>query len=112
MFKKRLPHSFYGVEVAVGVKVGVLVGVKVGVFVGVKVGEGVKVAVGVCVKVAVGIGVDVEVGGIVPNRVICGANHRTLSWLGEPLAVTSRMNLTLFPAKGLRSMSTGKYLPS
>ena len=73
--KNSIPHSFYGVEVAVDVKVGV----KVGVLVGVKVGEGVKVAVGVCVKVAVGIGVDVEVGGIVPNRVICGANHRALS---------------------------------
>jgi len=97
--KNRDPHSFYGVEVAVGVKVGVLVGVNVG--------EGVKVAVGVCVNVAVGTGVKVEVGGIVPNRVICGANHRALSWLGEPLAVTSSMNLTLFPANGLRSMSTG-----
>ena len=99
LHKNKLPSSFYGVEVAVGVKVGVLVGVKVGV--------GVKVAVGVSVNVAVGTRVNVDVGGIVPNRVICGANHSALSWWGEPLAETSRMNLTLFPAKGLRSMSTG-----
>ena len=103
LLKNRLPHSFYGVEVAVGVKVGV----KVGVLVGVKVGEGVKVTVGVDVNDAVGTGVKVEVGGRVPSRVICGANHRALSWLGEPLAATRRMNLTLFTANGLRSISTG-----
>ena len=93
---------------AVGVSVGVFVGVLVRVFVGVKVGVCVIVAVGVSVNVAVG----VAVGGGVPNRVICGATHRALSFLGEPLAVTSRINLTLFPAKGLRSISIGKYLPS
>ena len=91
--------ALVGVKVWVGVREGAAVAV------GVKVGEEVKVGVGV--NVAVGTGVKVEVGGIVPSRVICGANHRALSWLGEPLAVTNRMNLTLFPANGLRSMSTG-----
>ena len=108
--------------------VGVKVGVSVAVFIGVKVGVGVKVAIGVEVKVAVKVGVKtavrvgvnvtgevevkVEVGGSVPSRVMCGANHMALSWLGEPLAVTSRKNLTLFPANGLKSISTGEYLPS
>ena len=102
--------------------VGVWVGVSVGVFVGVDVGVGVKVAVGVDVNVAVEVGVDVNVavevgvevedGGGVPSRVIWGANQRALSWLGDPFAVTNIINLTLFPARGLKSISTGKYLPS
>jgi hypothetical protein len=63
----RAPHGVnVGVGVAVGVKfgvgVGVFVGVEVGVFVGVDVGVFVGVEVGVFVGVDVGVFVGVEVG--------------------------------------------------
>ncbi len=87
-----------------GVGVGVSVGVGLGVRVAVEVAVAVAVAVGV--KVAVGVAVELGAGGV-PGRRMSGASHSALSCLGEPLAVTTRMNFTFCPAKELRSISTG-----
>ena len=92
------------VDVAVGVKVGVKVCVAVSVCVGVNVCVGVKVIVGV--KVVVAVGVFVAVGGV-PWRTICGFSQSARSWLLPPLALTTRMNFNVCPARLPRSRSTG-----
>jgi len=40
-------------------------------------------------------------------RIICGATQVALSPEGDPFARTVRINLTLCPERGLRSISTG-----
>lgn len=90
----------------VGVSVSVAVGVGVKVAVGVNVEVAVEVGVNVRVKVGVGVDVEVAAGGV-PRRTMRGATHKALSCLGEPLALTTRMNFTFCPAKELKSISTG-----
>ncbi len=76
--------------------------------VGVRVAVEVGVNVGVAVAVYVSVGVGVLVGaGAVPWRKIRGFNQIASSSLGDPFAVTTRMNFKVSPAKLLRLTSTG-----
>jgi hypothetical protein len=92
---------FYGVGVMVGVDVTVDVDVRVGV----------DVEVLVCViegvTLGVNVGVKVEVGGGDPCRRICGLSQMASSSLGEPFECTTKMNLTVSPARLLKSRFTG-----
>ena len=99
-------------EVGVDTEIDVAVGVDT-------MGDGCGVAVeprGVTEEVIVDTGVSVEVGTAVlgaavtvgydaPLRTILGATQSAWSLVGNPLASTFRMNLTIFPANGLRSTS-------
>jgi len=91
--------------VGVGVSVLVEVGVGVTVTVGVTVIVGVKVMVGV--TVTVGVTEEVWVDGGFPCRMICGFSQMAESLLFGPLALTTRMNFTVFPSRLLKSRSTG-----
>ena len=75
----------------------------------VAVGVGLAVAETVAVELGVGVGeaVGVAVLGAEPRRAIRGPTQTARSWLKDPFVVTFRMNLTLLPAKALRSRSIG-----
>ena len=83
----------------------VLVGVLVKV--GVKVIVAVDVGVDVAVTVGVRVIVDVEVAEGTPCRIMCGLSQRALSLLLAPFALTTRINFTVWPARLLKSRSTG-----
>ena len=79
----------------------------VGVGVSVGVEEGVTVGVSEGVTLGVIVGVKVEVGGGDPCRRICGLSQMASSSLGEPFECTTKMNLTVSPARLLKSRFTG-----
>ena len=89
------------VTVAVGVAVeAMLVAVTVAVWV--KVG-GMPVAVGVKVALTVGVAEGVT---RFDGRSMRGATQRGLSLSAAPFESTVKMNVTLYPASGLKSVST------
>ena len=78
----------------------------VGVGVSVGVEEGVTVGVSEGVTLGVNVGVKVDVGGGEPCRRICGLSQMASSSLGEPFECTTKMNLTVSPARLLKSRFT------
>ena len=89
-----------------GGNVAVRVGGGVGVSVAVA-GTGTTVCVDPGTVVADGVADAGTVGtdGSAPLRTMAGATHIARSPVGEPFALTLKMNLTFFPASGLKSIS-------